>query len=1047
MVYFCKKAFLLSLLSIFLFNSQLLSQPDPTNTGLGDGSFQAYKMNSVAEEIANIETASRSYIDQDGILRTIDKGEFPLFDQKLSEYLGRLSIFLEDYKKTYDQIPDVVTKELLAELDIELKKQGYKTVTEINQKSYELHNEYMEEIIPARDVTGRRHYDKHRTEPGFIVVAQAEKIEGIEGIKNKINNSLKILEPLAKEHRAQYESIVGAIKAFSKDAKVYVDAGKITEEVIDGQKKYKFTGEKTPEGNLSIKKLFLMDQIARLSILEQKRIELDVMTKELEAKKGSFEILNKIFSAETPVEEKQVILAKIREFELKDPQHKKHFLSDIVESYILKGKLNKTQTEDLSSIIHEMDKIVNTYYGPREIIKPSKITRAISMGRSFTGNFFTFYVAMLSTRLTGVLTGGSFTTNIHEKQELLKTGENVKSGNIGPALESFFGDMINPYFHLSFISFSATSAGINLGLQQTKIVQNTYRRSYQQLYPITANKGKHVLPRLTTGVFIPAAAMSIGMYAAQVVPQFAMFYDELYSEHKAIRDVARDMFVENNFTPKAGYRILAVMASFTAAELILNDKLIYVGQIAWKIIKTRNCKDIYNKMKSLREKQIGIPKSPNIKKQMLKMVLVFNMAHIIENMVFYNLFPEIYDTKKADEYGQKLALMELENFIDALLVLAPDPSYYDLEYVYEKSDNVILGDIVSVFRKSPQTIKKALSFINEENGQDVVTGILSHFINYIYENDYRGTLDGMITTNMFFAKLEQDVEKQKELQEEYMAYINSSQHKKEIEANAQNTLITIRTTSKSEAIRDLAEEIDTDLLANSMLFAENVMLLESSLTMNLETGDIDKAIGDLKELATNYYHSPEPLLQHMTGILNSYKSIGPDNNYTMTDIVQYSTIQIDTGQITAATPTGEIIIISNSELFNEVKNTDTRNNFNSLGYLFIVLTPEMMTPRFTDAKGNSANEFNWRREIITSLAKNLHTKIKNTASEEDYFTGMLVIYKMYYNLLESLPATAEEYSIEVQTAYTIEKTIEAFGLPWDVDLFIKKYNTKNKKIK
>ena len=1000
MLSLCKKTIFLAIASLLLFSTPLFSGVGTTDP-----------FTSIDDEITNTENALRSYTDENGQAQYIEKGEFPAFDQTIDQFLTKTRSYLEDYKKTYEQIPDVMTPDVYQTVETELKKNGYKTIAELNETFFDLETEFSEILKPYVDVFTKKHYEKIKKEAGYSVEKPLGKAETVEGIKAEIELAKVSWDKFIKEYENQYKNIEEAIKDFSKTAKVYVAEGKIE---LQADNTLKFVGEKVPEGNVSIKKLILMDQIARLSLLELKRSELYAKTQELKSKKGSLDIVLKVFSSENTIEERRLIISKLKEAGANP-------LADLAYEYSKHGKLNKKQTKELNELTESFRSVTDIYYNPTPKTKISiKLPMFAKIGLEYSKSFASFYIAMLSTRVMNSFTGGSLATDTYEKQEALKIRQGVEYKETDNVTKDLLGNPLDLYLQISFASFSAVSAGINIGVQQTKIMKNIMRRSYQMMYP--AKSSTYIKNTLFKGVALPAVSMTAGMYAAQIVPQFVMFYTELFSEYDSIRDAAWEMFKENNFSGKAIARIGSVMGSFTMAELLLSDKIIDAGKIMTYAIKTKKCSDLYTKIKELRQHQISTTDKSWFKNT-TKMIFVFNVADLIENLTFYRLFPGIFDTKTSEEYGQKMAMAEMELLIQVLLSAAPNPTDEELNTIYDKFDGYLaLGDIIDVFRASPKTIKDTLALVSEENGGDIATTTFMQLIDYIGKRPTYKSLDDIPFTETLFAYLTDDVERKKKASENEAEWLKSDQNIKETLDYAKELSIQIRSKTKSEGTKNLADKVDPSVIANTIIDAELTDNAEALLKISLETGDMDGAIKHFEDLATNYYKSAAGLTSHISSVLTKFKGTSSTYQFTLSDV------------------NDQTITISDVTLQKSISKTDCATDFARFGYLLAVLYPEMMTSTFTNDKGKPANEYAWRKEILMSLAKYLHTKIQGCCSEADYRTGIIKIYSLIYTFTNNIPkdAVANKTDTDVLAAGAMFDTLFYLGLPDDVNVFIKK---------
>ncbi len=1004
-------------------------------------------------EMRMAEVSIRTYTDPYGHEHIIRRGEFPAFDAKVDAYLVKLRAYETDRAKSYELIPDVLHDDIRDAVEAELKKKGLKTIQELNEEFMRIETEYRESLLAYREVFEQKHWQKYKTSlidlnnktENFGKTENFEKMETVDEIKESLNNTIASWEKYLKELKEEIASLEKVIESFKKEAKTAVSSGKV---IVDEDGKMRFEGEKVPElgGKISIKKLFLLDQIARLSALKITLGDKKTTEAQFEAKLKAAKIIVELFTKETTPERRAEILTKINAAKpenIQDPKvdiknkKKNSDITDLTESFFKKGKLNRPETDRLKMHVED-------FVGYTEATTPGLASSKIKLsgwmktkflvtnyGRSFT----TFYIAMFSTRIMELFTGGSLATNTSERIEAKKLRNDVTDGNLLTVGEKLFQDLADPYFHLSFGVFSLTAMGTNYLFSKTAIMKNMMRRPYQALYPWY---NKTAIKNTTfKGVAMPAVTMAIGMYAAQIVPQFAMFYNDLFSDDDEISGAAWDMFFENNLSPQAFGRIGAIMTSFMAAEFILSDRTIELSHLIKEGVlnsfKKKNCRDLYSNIKNWRRSQLNPPKQ-SFGKDILRMTLVFNLADIIENLTFYRMFPGMYDMKKSMEFGLKLAIVEGEHLIAQLISIATDPTDQELEAIYEKYDNYTgISDVVDVLRNSPVTVKKALSYINKENGNVMVKEILNQLIAYIFQHQKVKTLDGELNIDYIFANLDGDINKQKELSEKMNDYYQSDEFKQQMLEEGIAMSEQIKSSVKGEGAKALAEEVTPEVWADAMTNMYVQENLENELRLHLESGDVDKAMATIKQL--NYKTAPG-FIEHIDNMFNSFKTM-KDPSYTPYYSLEGQVVMLD---VDSNAISNQLTMNSNT-MCKGVNSEECSKLFVKLGYTFVVLGPAMFEPRFKDDKGNSANEMRWRSEMLMYLAESIHTKIKASCTEEDYYNGMLAIYELVGLFINNIPEDriSDEYDKDVMAAGNIFTTLEYLQIPTDMNVFKDRY--------
>lgn len=1004
------------------------------------------------------EVELRTYQDPYGNDRMMKRGEFPAYDAKLDAYLAELKPYLIEYKKTYEQIPNVITDDMMLTVEETLKNNGFKTIQELNETFMRLETEFREELLSFQKVYSRKHWQKNKINFEGLVQPMP-KMETVDEIKSFLDKTAKSWDKFLTTLDYEIENIDRATSSFKEDAKVSVSSGKV---IVDEKGNMKFEGELIPEissKRIGIKKLFLLDQIARLSVLELEKAKKQAIKADFTAKRKAVDVINELFTKETTPQRRTEILQKIAAAKdaavqaeeapttgtEKNKKTKKspNSITELAEIFYKKGKLDKKEIKNLNLYVEDYVRYTEaTTPGlSRTKYKTSAWAKTKYYSTHFGKSFFSFYIAMFSTRIVEVFSGGSMATSVYERTEAQKIQGDFSDGNYLSVSEKMFQELMNIDFYISFGAFSATSVGIEMLAGQTKIMKNIMRRPYQKMYKPFSRAA--INRTLFKGIAMPAVTMAVGMYAAQIVPQYRMFFQDLYSDNKDIRDAAWDMFMHNNFSPQAFGRIGAIMTSFMAAEFILSEKTIDAAHLIKEAIKHKmrkgSCRDLYSTIKNWRLNQVSPTPNTSFWKNTTRMILVFNLAEIIEHSTWYQMFPGLYDMKKSMELGYNLAVIEGEHLIQQLMSIASDPTDEELEGIYEVYDGMGgIKDVVEVFSNSPRTIKKALSYIKKDNGPTLVKNLLNELIAYIYQHQKIKTLDGELPIESIFVNLDGNIDDQKKMTEKMNEYYNSEEFAKQMYDQALSISNQIRETVKGEGAVALSEKVTVEMIAESMTSMYIIENLEQELTLHLETGDVDKAFKTMQDLN---YNTGIGFMNHINYIFNSFKTMATPTFRLVGENPIY--LENDSNRMTT-----NQIIVDDKSLCSGINTSECSKNVLHLGYTMTVLYPMMFDPKFVDEKGNPSNDFQWRLEIMMSLSKSIHTKMKESCPPEDYYKGMLAIYELIDLFLMNIPETtwqANEYDKDVLAGHAMISTLEYLGLPLGIEIFEERYNPKNKR--
>ncbi len=582
------------------------------------------------------------------------------------------------------------------------------------------------------------------------------------------------------------------------------------------------------------------------------------------------------------------------------------------------------------------------------------------------------------------------------------------------------------------------------------------RSSYRNLYP-TWNK-TYLTNYTIKSIALPAISMTLGMWAAQIVPQYIQLFSDLHHENEAIRSAAWELFRETNLSLDAFARVGTTMASFLMAEAIVSDRAIHVTKIMLEGLKKRKCKDLYSRIQDLNRAQLN-PK-PSFLKQTGKMIIVFNLAEIINHYTFYQLFPGIFNMDKIMALNINLANIEKEVFLDVLFSTAPDPTDEELEYIYNKYDNLpALQQIIKVLRQSPKTVKEALSYLKKPEDKQKVLNIFDYIIGTIFKYNKQESLDNDPSIELLLAELSNNEQRKSNALANQKDYVGSQEHWEETLEFSKNVVVDIRTKVESPVAKEFSEKVTPNMMAESIINMEQRTILEQEFNNNLVTGNMHGAIQILNEMTSKYYEFPNGFKENIINVLTSFGEKNgsllnyqsPENNVTLPIEISNSP---STYAFSVDNASGYITDPSSNTYYRYFTEKDvskglsgkSKNDFEFLGYLMVNLYPMMMEPRYLDEDGYPNDHIPWRANIMLLMATNIHQKILASSNYSDYTKGMSNVYDLIdiyiNNIPEEVVEKADMTNTKLLTAYLMIQTLKKFGLPEEKEDFLNKRSKK-----
>jgi len=552
--------------------------------------------------------------------------------------------------------------------------------------------------------------------------------------------------------------------------------------------------------------------------------------------------------------------------------------------------------------------------------------------------------------------------------------------------------------------------------------------------------------------------MTLGMWAAQIVPQYIQLFSDLHHENEAIRAAAWAVFSETNLSWNALARIGTTMSSFLIAEAIVSDRAIHVARIMLEGLKKRKCKDLYSRIQDLNRYQLN-PK-PSFFKQTGKMIIVFNLAEIINHYTFYQLFPGIFNMDEIMALNVNLANIEKEVFLDALLGIAPNPTDEELEYQYNKFDNLpALQQIIKVLRQSPKTVKESLSYLKKPEDKQKVLNIFDYIIGIIFKYNKQEGLDNDPSIELLLAELSNDEQRKSNALANQKDFIGSQEHWEETLEFSKNVVVDIRTKVESPVAKEYAEKVTPNMMAESIINMEQREVLEQEFDNNLLKGNIHGSIQILNEMTSKYYEFPAGFKENIINVLTLFgEKNGSLLNYKDPEKPVNLPIEVSNSSSKYAfsidNASGYRTDPSSNEYYSYFTEKEVskglsgqaKDNFEFLGYLMVNLYPMMMEPKYLDEDGYSDDNIPWRAKIMLALANNIHKKILASSNNSDYTKGMSNIYDLIDIYINNIPQEAIDKedltNTKVLTAYLMVETLKSFGLPLEKEDFLDKRSKK-----
>ena len=484
------------------------------------------------------------------------------------ELRNLISGFLTDYKdyqiqffKAFEQLPDVIGPDAIGQIDdLLLKGTGKNTFGLkddlqhlVNTLELRLFPKIITEVVALWENEG---LDVAELKVKLKDVDADEKLQIVsdfirtnlplgndheidygskDNLSARLKQSIKELSSYEKELTQVRDRLLKEEKNFSEKTKTYINAGEDRPDIENKGTVFK-----------RYKKLYLMDEIGQMGLMEKERLTLEAALESIKTNRQGVEVLNRNID-------------KLSQEEIEYAHHEVDYIKKNYSSY-------------------------NIYKGPNILLAEG-------------GGCINMYIALIARDVFHAATDGRFVppSRRRDYQKYKYEDWREKTSHLLKRYATVEGAA-------AMISFVAVSNVINTQLPTTMVMRSLFGWSDKVLYGAGG--------KLLRGVSIFGLSMGLGQKVSEVVATGIMWRHELSPSWKGkdvkvipvvtpwgapilipfnkINILAWDMFLSSNFSPQAWEQVAQFIASFGLADIVLDGR-IYVG--------------FYNKMKELNKKK------------------------------------------------------------------------------------------------------------------------------------------------------------------------------------------------------------------------------------------------------------------------------------------------------------------------------------------------------------------------------------------------------------------------------------------------------------
>ncbi len=631
----------------------------------------------------------------------------PYQEQSL-ELRGLVSSFLNDYKayqikyfKVAGQLPDVIGPDAIGQIDAILLKNGGIDTFGLKDLLQTLTNKLDKDIFPKMviEVVGlweKEGIDVNELKSKLTAADTDKKLQILadfirtnlpigndhdvdygsrENLSIRLNQSIRELNTYEKEINAVNAFLLQEEEKFSKETKAYINS----------------VGDKTDIENKGgtfkrYKKLYLIDEIGQMALIEKDRLTLEAAIESIKTNKQGVEGIQRDIDT-------------FSQDEIIDAHNAIDYIKGNYSSYDMFNK------------------------GPNVLLAEG-------------GGCINMYIALIARDIFHAVTDGRFVAPSKRRDY-----QKYKYENWDEKASHLFKKYFTVEGATAMGSFVVVSNVINTKLPTTMVMRNLFGWSDKILYGAGG--------KLVRGVSLFGLSMGIGQKISEVIATGIMWRHELTPSWKGqdvkviplilpggttpvfipfnkMNELAWDLFISSNFSPQAWEEVTQFIVSFGLADIMLDGR-IYVG--------------FYNKMKGLNKKKCsytfadimerilqkreldGKWYSPGYKPSLhpaslTRSLIVFLTADRIDDyFVSKFLFPSA--TKEQEELlmtkSGAVAQKEFNVFTDD--ILQTKPTREQLDSIYDMYGGwVFLKDIIPVLRENYYAVESCLDLRdNKEN--------------------------------------------------------------------------------------------------------------------------------------------------------------------------------------------------------------------------------------------------------------------------------------------------------------------------------------------
>jgi hypothetical protein len=652
----------------------------------------------------------------------------------------------------------------------------------------------------------------------------------------------------------------------------------------------------------------------------------------------------------------------------------------------------------------------NNMYGDIGMKTPFKLR-----AKAFVGGTVPLYFAMVMRDVFHTATGGwgvsdAMSGDYKEYRKAILEGDTEKAAE---GTKRTFGHYFQWETHVSLGAFITTSHLVGGALESSKVMERIYKFADRRLYSF----GGRTLIRGISGFGL---AMGAGMKVSQIVGTGLIMRKELFNSNEQIKELAWDIFNQQNFSAESFQQLFNIILSFGLADVIWDGRTLPAFYDKLKNLNKKKCAYTYKEiLDRARGKQNQVIGRANKKwynpKELARISAIFVTADLLENFIISKMFfpnAEHMMEEKLMKYYQLLMGAEVNAFIDDLL----QSEIEEIDNVLDRYEGLMLMEyIIGKLRPDKDIFVKCLK-LRDAGKTEEARNCLNIFVNSMswksnqfieYYNSVCAPEDRIkydaAMMNEAFNELETDEYKDAVLQHMQDVYNN----------------IEPSTDATSELMKVVTPEIMTDVYIHQ----EKMMFSENSLMDNSRNGNVKEAVASA-EVLFELYGMPNfyPLFQQVITDAWDIKLTGPYG------------FDLDKG-------------MSKGE--DKLSSPKASLYLKKLLYLFSVSYPKMInTPVYE--RGIEMTQYQMREDLLTMLAEGLFNNLKQYAKGDDLKKAeyALNIARVVMLLSETKEATANVlYSMDktftniginkiyVEVPFLISTQNDYQGLDFDIDEF------------